>query len=113
MTEPSRYPSDFEFDGSLLKIRWTDGAQGAIPLASLRKNCPCSGCRAEREDSLKNPLHVMAAKPQLTAQTSVERAELVGSYALRIVWKDGHGTGIYDFGLLRTLSDESGRGIVG
>ncbi len=33
----------------------------------------------------------------------VERAELVGAYGLKIVWNDGHDTGIYDFALLREL----------
>ena len=35
---------------------------------------------------------------------TVRRAELVGNYALQIVWEDGHNTGLYDFGLLRRLS---------
>jgi len=29
----------------------------------------------------------------------------MGRYALRIVWKDGHDTGLYDFGLLLELGD--------
>lgn len=108
MTDPHCYPVDFDFEPSLLKIHWADGAQGTIPLAELRRNCPCSGCRAERDDATKNPLHVLSAVPQPASQTSVERAELAGAYALRILWKDGHGTGIYDFGLLRSLFNQLG-----
>ena len=38
-----------------------------------------------------------------------ESASLAGRYALRIVWADGHDTGIYDFPLLRRLSDADER----
>ena len=34
---------------------------------------------------------------------TVDEAELVGRYALRIRWKDGHDSGVYDFALLRSL----------
>ena len=30
-------------------------------------------------------------------------AELVGNYALKIEWSDGHGTGIYSFEYLRDI----------
>lgn len=34
---------------------------------------------------------------------TVESAELVGNYAVRFVWRDGHDTGIYEFRALRDL----------
>lgn len=37
---------------------------------------------------------------------TAENVELVGRYALRILWRDGHQTGIYDYELLRRLGDE-------
>lgn len=38
--------------------------------------------------------------------TRAASAELVGSYALRIVWADGHNAGIYDFAYLRELAQD-------
>lgn len=30
---------------------------------------------------------------------------MVGAYAIRVYWRDGHSTGMYDFELLRRLFD--------
>lgn len=35
----------------------------------------------------------------------IERIEAVGNYAIRIVFDDGHDTGIYSWGFLRDLAD--------
>lgn len=90
-----------------LRIRWADGHEGVIPLRDLRRGCPCATCRAWREEQQRNPLAIL----QSTAAGSeavASAAELVGHYALRIRWSDGHDTGIYDFGLLRRLSPGPG-----
>ncbi len=89
-----------------LRIEWSDGLSEQISLGALRKSCPCATCRAEREARSANPLHVMARPAG--GGLSVAAAELVGSYALRLTWSDGHNTGIYEFALLRRLS-EAGR----
>lgn len=98
-------PSAIELDRErALTIRWSDGVCGEIPLSELRRVCPCATCRALREQLAQNPLTVL---PQQSAgaTAAAETAELVGNYALRLLWKDGHDTGIYDYGLLRTLSE--------
>lgn len=33
----------------------------------------------------------------------VDRVELVGRYAIRVAWADGHDTGLYEYGLLRRV----------
>lgn len=90
-----------------LTIEWSDGHSGRLSLVELRKKCPCASCRALREERQRNPLTVLQSVPNESDQVTVDRAELVGRYALRIVWKDGHDTGIYDFGLLRSLDSGS------
>lgn len=85
-----------------LRIRWTDGHESVYPLEALRRACPCATCRAEREARQRNPLHVLAGSADRRAMTTVDQAELVGRYALRIRWNDGHDTGIYDFQTLRS-----------
>lgn len=88
-----------------LRIQWSDGVDTSCTLVELRRACPCAGCRAARDETAVNPLRVLVKPPDLKAQTRVENAEIVGHYALRIQWGDGHNTGIYDFGLLRTLGE--------
>jgi len=86
-----------------LWIRWADGLESVIPLAKLRAACPCAGCRADREERSRNPLAVVRAVANADDLVTAVNAELQGNYALRILWKDGHDTGIYDFELLRRL----------
>jgi DUF971 family protein len=50
----------------------------------------------------------MATIDQQLQMTQAQRLELVGNYALRITWGDGHSAGIYDFDLLRALAAPSG-----
>ena len=38
--------------------------------------------------------------------TMVRELELVGNYALNIMWEDGHQFGIYNWGYLRDLCDQ-------
>ncbi|MFQ5805810.1 MAG: DUF971 domain-containing protein [Phycisphaerae bacterium] len=86
-----------------LQIRWADGHESTIALLQLRKACPCATCRAAQEEHERNPLAVSQPVQNPQDMVIAERAELVGRYALRIRWKDGHDTGIYDFALLRAL----------
>jgi DUF971 family protein len=37
----------------------------------------------------------------------MQSVEPVGNYAIRILWSDGHGSGIYSFEHLRKISPES------
>jgi DUF971 family protein len=91
----------------LLRVRWADGHVTELPLAVVRAACPCAQCRADREDQQRRRqsggLPVLGAGQQAGNMAVAESAELVGAYALRIRWGDGHDTGLYDFGLLRRL----------
>jgi DUF971 family protein len=89
-----------------LRIRWTDGVISTYPLAALRKACPCATCRDERERASRSLLPLAASAGEQAAMATAENLELVGRYALRILWRDGHHTGIYDYELLRRLGDE-------
>lgn len=104
MADPEAHPVEFVLGRtSHLMVRWADGHESQIPLAELRKACPCASCRAAREERARNPLAVVQPGESPDDMVIAETAELVGHYALRIRWKDGHDTGIYDFGLLRSL----------
>jgi len=104
VSDPKNQPIEFNLDRTgQLKVRWADGYESVIPLAKLRKACPCAGCAAARSEREANPLVVIQPDVNPQAMVTVEHAELVGNYALRIRWQDGHEAGIYDFALLRAL----------
>ncbi len=86
-----------------LAIDWSDGHQSVYTWKHLRDNCPCAGCR---EEKLKpaDPLHILtptelAPKPPLAPVAFMP----IGYYAYRIVWNDGHDTGLFTLETLRTL----------
>ena len=86
-----------------LRIRWEDGEVSVYPLSRLRRGCPCAACRAEREATTGTRLPTVPP-PEVQRKMSVaEGVELVGHYALRITWQDGHAAGIYDYAFLRSL----------
>jgi DUF971 family protein len=86
-----------------ISIDWKDGHHSEYDLEFLRDHCPCAACTgahgtAPREKSSENPLKMFAPKLKMTS------VEPVGNYAIRILWNDGHSTGIYSFAHLRKLS---------
>ncbi len=83
-----------------LEIDWRDGRRSEYLLDELRRRCPCAACRTEREAQSGNPLRVLSCDPSGTRVTS---AELIGNYAVKLTWSDGHDTGIFDFRFLRSL----------
>ena len=86
-----------------LTIEWADGARSEYSLGTLRGHCPCASCRTEREAQSDNPLTVLKSDP---TGVRVTHAELVGNYAIRFRWSDGHDTGIFDFRFLRSLGEK-------
>lgn len=86
-----------------LRITWRDGEVVSYPLAYLRGQCPCATCRTEREK--KTLLPILSIDP--SQQIRVVDAKLMGSYAIQLVWSDGHDTGIFDYTYLRSLDPPS------
>ena len=96
-----------------LTLEWPDGQRDFLPIAFLRRMSPSAEAKHLREEMAKNPLTVLPAsaagsKGSLTALG----AELVGNYALRIRFSDGHDTGIYSWQYLRQLASQLARGMV-
>lgn len=93
----SAWPTDLVFDreAKALHIAFDDGAKYDIPFELLRVESP----------SAENKGHGPTPPPPVTgkANVSVLRAEPVGRYAVRIVFDDGHDTGLYSWDLLHDL----------
>ncbi|SRR5690606_26883319 len=77
------------------EVRWYDDSLSRIPNAILRGYCPCAGCQG----------HGGPVSYQAGHNDELREIEPVGNYALRLVWGDGHGSGLYSFDYLRKLGD--------
>jgi DUF971 family protein len=95
-------PRDIAVDRNAgrLIITWIDNHLSDYTLRWLRANCPCATCREERRvAALETDVLNLSSGP--LPSTQIAGAELVGNYALRLQWTDGHDAGIYAFSLLR------------
>ncbi len=78
-----------------IEIDWSDGRHTRHAARDLRLACPCAGCvneitgqRTLRPETVPADVRPVSVNP-------------VGSYALQVVWSDGHSTGLYSYDLLR------------
>jgi ATP-binding protein involved in chromosome partitioning len=75
-----------------LTLEWDQAGHAALfPARLLRLACPCAECVEEMSG---RPLLQPGSVPADIRPISVG---LVGSYGLKVVWSDGHSTGIYTF----------------
>lgn len=87
-----------------LTVEWADGSTSYYSIAYLRKMSPSAEMRELREKLDRNPLTVLpSSMANRTGPLVAESAELVGNYAIRIRFSDGHDTGIYSWGYLRSI----------
>lgn len=103
MTDPASVPEHIAISRAKgVTIDWKDGHKSEYGLEYLRDHCPCAQCtgahgtppRAKASDS---PFTMYAPKLKMV---DVEPA---GNYALRIVWSDGHSTGLYSYRHFRDI----------
>lgn len=89
--------------GGTLHMNWADGLEGTFPLRWLRANCPCATCREERRaaEADRDELTLTMGPPP---STEIRHAALVGNYAVRLEWTDGHDTGMFAFSALRAIA---------
>jgi len=87
-----------------LSITWADGHTSVYPFSLLRHACPCAECRGGHDKMGTEPdPAVFDLADEDTAATRITNLEQVGSYALTIIWEDGHHYGIYNWRYLRLL----------
>jgi DUF971 family protein len=79
-------------------IGWKDGMESRHRAVELRRECPCAGCVDEfTGKQILDPGSV----PEDIQITNVE---VVGRYALRFRFSDGHDTGLFTFAFLRDMA---------
>lgn len=77
-----------------LEIAWSDGVTAVVPHRVLREACRCAHCLAAMRSG-----KAVHAEPGIC----LDAVEPYGSNALRMVFDDGHGRGLYPFSYLREL----------
>lgn len=92
-------PTKIEIKDEQLIINWDNNEITKIGLNELRKNCPCAYCNQFREAHKDSLLQVF-----LQDQLKIKEIKTIGSYAVGIIWKDGHNTGIFEFNKLKQLA---------
>ncbi len=81
-------------------IEWADGESSFYPCALLRKMSPSADSKEIREQIANNPLAIL---PNTGNDITINDGELVGNYAVRFTFSDGHKSGIYTWEYLRSL----------
>ncbi|MBL8559484.1 MAG: DUF971 domain-containing protein [Hyphomonadaceae bacterium] len=87
----------FQREARRLHITFEDGADVSIPFETLRVESPSAevqGHGNKRVVTGKADVGVVDAKP-------------VGRYAVRIIFDDGHDTGIFSWDYLRSLGEQA------
>ena len=97
---------DFQQIGEELAIKWDDGGESFIKLETLRRCCPCAGCKGEVD--IMGNLYKNPEKPLTPAAFKLVRLERVGGYAIQPSWGDGHSTGLFSFEYLKRLEAANG-----
>jgi len=95
--------SDIQQIGEELAIKWDDGSESFIKLETLRRSCPCAGCKGEVD--IMGNLYKNPEKPLTPAAFRLVRLSRVGGYALQPVWGDGHESGLFAFDYLKRVAD--------
>ena len=97
MTEP--WPTELKLDKGrrVLTVTYDDGVSFALPAEFLRVLSPS----AEVQGHSPEQRVTVAGKKSV----GIARLEPVGNYAVRIVFDDGHDTGLYVWAYLRELGE--------
>lgn len=99
MSEPPVDIKARQGDG-VLELAWQEAEESVrLPYKHLRAECPCAGCKDEWTGA--RILDPATIDPNI----KIQDMELVGSYALKIGWSDGHGSGLFTWENLRRICD--------
>ncbi|MGJ7518756.1 DUF971 domain-containing protein [Pseudomonas baetica] len=77
-----------------LRLKWPDGREQVLGHAELRRQCPCSQCRAFRLRWMAPMVDERVQVIELTSQ----------GYGVQLVFSDGHERGIYPWTYLSGLT---------
>jgi DUF971 family protein len=82
----------------LLEVAWADGTRFELPCEYLRVYSPSAELQGH---GLPEPALIGGKR-----NVNIARVEPVGRYAVRLVFDDGHDTGLYSWDILRKLGEQ-------
>ena len=88
-----------------LTVQWADGGVSYFPIDYLRYMSPSADARELRDKMARDRLTVLPAGLAHAADKPITAvgAQLVGNYAIRITFSDGHDTGLYSWEYLKQI----------
>ena len=100
MSASAPTPTGIKFvrETRVLQVRYADGTLYALPAEYLRVFSPSAEVRGH---GLEEPVLVPGKR-----EVSIREIKPVGRYAVRLVFDDGHDTGLYSWEVLSALGSE-------
>ena len=99
MTQSTPWPTDIvcKDEGRLLEVAYDDGRTFRIPAEKLRVDSPSAEVQG----------HSPSQRKTVTGKENVRIVGLepIGNYAVKIVFDDGHDTGLFTWVYLRELGE--------
>ena len=93
-------PKDIQLIGNELAIVWDDGSESYFPSDFLRKHSPIAQNIGEK-DICGNQYG--GDGPKECIGVTITGWEFLGNYAIRPVFSDGHGSGLFSWEFLKEL----------
>lgn len=84
-----------------LLLTWPDGGEHNVPYVYLRQKCCCAGCIHEITGEL------LLDPESVPKDLDLPEMNLVGNYAIKFRWSDGHDQGLYTWAYLRELAESA------
>jgi DUF971 family protein len=99
-------PEALDLVGDTVAIRWADGREDYLPMDKLRALSPSADNMGEPD--IFGNIHGADPRTEFPGVIVVGH-EIVGRYAIRFIFSDGHQSGIYTFPYLQRIGDAAPR----
>lgn len=96
-------PESIQLIGTMVAIRWPDGREDFFEMEKLRALSPSADNIGEPD--IFGNIHGADPRTEFPGVT-VTGYEIVGRYAVRFIFSDGHQTGLFSFPYLLQIGDE-------
>jgi DUF971 family protein len=95
------WPEELRFSESkkTLTVKFDDGESFSIPYKTLRLESPSPEVQGHGSGPKPPP-------PVISDDLSIEKADPVGRYAVRLFFSDGHSSGLFTWTYLRELGEK-------
>ncbi|NBD39149.1 MAG: DUF971 domain-containing protein [Verrucomicrobia bacterium] len=95
-------PETIDLIGNEVAIRWRDGREDYYPMDKLRALSPSADNMGEAD--IFGRIHGADPRTEFPGVT-VTGHEMIGRYAIRFLFSDGHQTGLFSYQYLREIGD--------